>query len=392
MGMGMGERWVEEGPVELKDAPRVSVEVGTGEPSPGDAEIIWDDAPGEAAPPAGRNQVGGRSAPDGDEIAESRREAAAGDPAAVPKVRRRRKPQEDRLVPRPPNGRSGSGGGTAALPAGARQAAAARSQDRAALEPRERAEPPAKTRRRSLNRWLILLVPLIVVATVAWRLRQQRLRESPLIVEKGRSEGIPALDEGNFDRANQLLSAAKSAVNALGGDVEEADTIRHAADEAAIFVDLIPETLEQLLADAGRTDAATWESRFGTLYKGRSIFIDSSITVAPSPGTTSLYQILYRVLPPGEASNFRDGKSGRPDRVGVIDLTGFKLFEQAQPSVGNRVIFGARLASFKYDVDKDSWLIGLQPDSGVFITHTKALGALGYRTGPDVDTTTERGP
>ena len=105
-----------------------------------------------------------------------------------------------------------------------------------------------------------------------------------MIAEKGRIEGIPALDEGNFDKAYQLLSAAKSAVDALGGAVEGADEIRTAAAEAAIFVDLSPRLLEDMLEEAGRTDPDAWASKFETLYKGRAILIDSIITDEPEPG------------------------------------------------------------------------------------------------------------
>jgi hypothetical protein len=237
-----------------------------------------------------------------------------------------------------------------------------------------------------------VLIPLLVVATVAWRYRQQRRKEYPLIAERGRAEGIPALDQGNFDKANQLLSLAKSAVDALGGAIDDADAIRTAADEARIFVDLVPQSPEDLLAEAGRSDPLTWESRFETLYKGRSIFIDSWITYEPKPGSSEAYEILYKVLPPGEASSFRDGKNARPERVCMIDLGGFALFELARPGLGNRVIFGARLESFKYDSEKDSWTIRFEPKSGVFITHTRALEGIGWRSGPEGDEPREGQP
>jgi hypothetical protein len=139
-----------------------------------------------------------------------------------------------------------------------------------------------------------------------------------------------------------------------------------------------------LLAEAGRTDKLTWATRFDTLYKGRTIVVDSEITAEPEPGGTTGYDILYRVLPPGEANNFREGDVSRPDRIAMIDFTGFQLFELATPSVGNRIPFGARLAGFKYDEDRDLWVIRLEPKSGVFIKHTKALETIGWQTGSEV--------
>src|SRR5207247_747776 len=91
------------------------------------------------------------------------------------------------------------------------------------------AVPEAKpaARKRSSHRLIFVLIPLLVVATVGWRYWTQRRQEYPLTAERGRIEGIPALDEGNFDKAYQLLSAAKTAVDALGGAVEDAEAIRH---------------------------------------------------------------------------------------------------------------------------------------------------------------------
>ena len=108
---------------------------------------------------------------------------------------------------------------------------------------------PRKSHRYSL---IFSAVALLVMATIGFRYRQQKRQQYPLIAERGRTEGIPALDEGKFDRAYQLLSAAKSAVDSLGGDIEGADEIREAAEEAAIFIDLSSQTLEQMLKEAGR--------------------------------------------------------------------------------------------------------------------------------------------
>ena len=41
--------------------------------------------------------------------------------------------------------------------------------------------------------------------------------------------------------------------------------------------------------------------------------------------------------------------------------------------------FERKLESFKYDPDSGLWLIRLEPKSGVFITHTKALDTLGWQ-------------
>jgi hypothetical protein len=385
---------VEEGPVELTDAGRVSVEAGDAKASWNKGEIIWDEAPVETAPSVVLNQVRERVAADDIQIAGPpdgvipegvMRGAAARSRGAA--HRRPGKPaQEGRAAPLA----QGDVQGGATVPAendrprrsrssGARQRGQPQNGPQAAV-----LKPKPTSRTRTLNRWLLVLVPLLVIATVAWRLRRQSMQEYPLIAERGRTEGIPALDAGNFDKAYQILSAARTAVDKLGGDVEGADEIRKAADQAAIFIDLLSETPEDLLAEAGRSDPLSWATRFDTLYKGRAILIDSWITAEPDRGGTAGYDIQYRVLPPGEGSNFREGGVSRPPRIGLIDFTGFKLFELATPHIGQRKIFGARLSGFKYDEGRDGWVIRLEPQSGVFITHPEALEAIGWPRAPDV--------
>jgi hypothetical protein len=224
----------------------------------------------------------------------------------------------------------------------------------------------------------------LVIATVAWRIRRSSRQEYPVIAERGKIEGIPALEAGEFDKAYQLLSAAKAAVDALGGAVDDAEKIRQAAAEAAIFVDRTG-SLEEMLDEAGRTSPDVWASRFDTLYKGRTILIESAVLEEPEAGGPSRYLLEYIILPTGAAENFGDVGVARPPRTGLIDLTGFELLELARPRKGDRVSFGARLASFQYDAANDVWLVGLEPKSGVFITHTKALEACGWPRQSDVE-------
>ena len=71
---------------------------------------------------------------------------------------------------------------------------------------------------------LLVIVPCLVIATVAWRYRQQVRQGYPAIVEKGRTEGIKALDEGDFDKAYQLLSAAQGRPSMGWGGQSKAPT------------------------------------------------------------------------------------------------------------------------------------------------------------------------
>jgi hypothetical protein len=380
--------WVQEGPVELTSAARVTVEVADDAPGTSDAEIIWDDDVAEPPPQPGEELPGNATEP---------RHSPATPSAAHAKQRVPRKAAPAAPPPAPAQTRADEAARDADRPAARRPARQTKSDTRApartgrsvreaAAEPAGRAgrSDPAgqvvtarkekRTRRQSLL--ILAVVSSLVVATVIFRTWRRQRQEFPIIAERGRVEGIPALEEGNFDKAYQLLSAAKTAVDSLGGAVEGADKIRGAADEAAIFVDLISQPLEDLLAEAGRISTEAWASKFDTLYKGRAILIDSYITASPDAGA-SKFEIQYVVLPPGEGGSFLAGRNAAPERFGVLDLTGFELLELARPNVGSRVTFGARLASFQYD-GRDNWVIRLEPKSGVFIVHTKALDSLGW--------------
>ena len=330
------ERVVEEGPVELSDPGRVSVDLGADEHLGGDADIIWNDA---IAEPTKRRHHQSRRRQDHRAIRSTSALPAPPTPPLLLRPKRRR--------------RSPAGALLAAGGASQQSTAAGRRQDRT-TEPRtcrlmtisgaaprrgsqsrscgwsgRRGRPRAgdqtpQRQLRTLNRWLLVVVPIVVITTVAWRYWQNVRQQYPQIAEKGRNEGIPALEAGEFDKAHQLLSAAKSAVDSLGGAVNDADEIRQAADEAAVFVNLVTKGLDELLDEAGHaTDPDSWASRFRKRAQGPDGRRGFDRHRTPGEGGSSSYELAVRILPRGEASN----RDGRPERVGVFDLTGFELFD-----------------------------------------------------------------
>ena len=141
-------------------------------------------------------------------------------------------------------------------------------------------------------------------------------------------------------------------------------------------MNLSNQDLGDMLDEAGRTDDPdAWDSKFASVYRGRSVLIDSIVIAAPDGTAGSSYDLALRIFPRGESRN----RDGRPDRYGVFDLTGFRLFDGG-PQVGSRVIFGAKLESFRYDDARDQWVVRLLPKSGVWITHTKALESLEWQS------------
>ncbi len=374
--------WADDGPVELTDPLHGAVEVDHGGAGQGEAEIVWDDEPaGAPASPrvapedlaaeeidAARRKESSTRAREGRRAVEpgagagtsgTDRTRPDGSPA-VPTARARREPSRTPGAARPARPRREPEDGLAPAP----QPFEARS--------RPRHGPPVG---------LIFFVLAVVIGiAVGWRLRRQHLEQLPRVIERGRVEGIPALEAGEFDRAFQLLSAASAAVDTLGGAVEDAEEIRQAAKEAAIFVNICPEKLEDMLAEAGRTDPDTWASRFETLYRGHYCIFDTLVEATPQDGGSGAYQIAYVVFPPGESTRF--GDAGRPDKYATIDLAGFELFENGRPGKESQVKFGAKLRSMEYDSEQGHWVVRLEPKSGVFIQHYRALQVIGW---PDPD-------
>lgn len=248
------------------------------------------------------------------------------------------------------------------------------------VSPRERAAPeipeaPAFSLqdwvRRRRNPLIFTGVALLVVGTIGLRQWRSQLQDFPRQAEIGRTEGLQALDEGQWDKAHQLLARAKRAVDALGGKVEGAEDIRHGADEAALYANLISETLEDLLKQADPDDTSAWPREFATYYKGRAVVVQAEVTAVPGEGQASEYDLDYRILPNGEGDLGRR----RDLRIGRFDLSRFKLIHDLKPKKGTQLAFGARLASFTFDPERGEWLIGLEPDSGVILLHPKALNA-----------------
>lgn len=212
-------------------------------------------------------------------------------------------------------------------------------------------------------------VALLVVGTFGFLSWRSRMAELPKIAEAGRVEGLAALDAGKFDKAHQLLSEAKRAVVSLGDAFEGAEAIKQGADEAAIITQLATASLEEILEQASRADPKEWTKEFERLYRGRSVIMDVHVTGVPNGQGEGAYALDYRV--------FRAGEGGAPQSMGRVDTTGFRLFELIKPKVGDRLTFGARLGSFQFD-GRDEWLVKFEPESGVIMTHAKALEALGW--------------
>ena len=115
------------------------------------------------------------------------------------------------------------------------------------------------------------------------------------------------------------------------------------------------------------------------MYRGRSILVETTITAVPVPDKPgSRYEDAGRIL---------IGRNAEPQAKGRLDYTGFGLFDLSQPKVGETKLFGARLATLELNLAESTWFVTLEPDTGVFLTHTQALEAIHWPTGAPTEET-----
>ncbi|MBV8487247.1 MAG: hypothetical protein JO161_03100 [Planctomycetaceae bacterium] len=374
-----GRMIVEEGPVELTDPARVTVDVPESPDRSDEIEILWEDEAKpepKAAPRRGSSEKreprpdqrdGEPTVPAGDRLARVR-------PASVPNADEVATAGSE--AARLPESIETSSRSARPRPQSRRQGVFDSADAAVQSQPGDNLDSGPTRLLRPHHRPLLISAGLILVilAAVALRSWHQHRQDLPMVAATGWTEGITALEAGKLDHAHQLLSAAAEAVDALGGGVEHADEIRHAAEETALLVDLLPDTLESLLEEAARASPQSWATRFDDLYKGRAVVIDASITATPETSRRNCYELDYLVLAPGESAR------GQP-RYARIDLSGFEAVTLARGKVGDRIVFGGRLESFQYDTQAQEWLIRLASQSGVLFTHHKALEALGWPSG-----------
>lgn len=226
-----------------------------------------------------------------------------------------------------------------------------------------------RTRVRPKRNLLIFAgVILVVVSTVAYRSWRTARQDLPRVAALGKSDGLAALDAGNFDAARQILLPARSAVDSLGDQSPEADAVRQGAQEVEIFTQLCPSTLEEILEEATRAEPDEWPDRFKKLYKGRTVLIDTQVVAVPDTQGRGSHELAYRIFAAGEGE--------KPRGSAKIETRGFRLFDQTKPRVRDRVTFGAKLTSFSYDTESQTWRVGLEPESGVVIVHRQAIESL----------------
>ena len=128
----------------------------------------------------------------------------------------------------------------------------------------------------------------------------------------------------------------------------------------------LPISLSELVKEAHshRQQEGTdqWLEHFSIHYRGKSILLDSEVTVTLSKNDEPTYQLPYLFH--------------LNDDLFVIQLNSLipDLFQYIDLSKPRRVFFGARLESVSPDPKHlNHWIISFQPSSGVLLTRPELL-------------------
>jgi hypothetical protein len=179
--------------------------------------------------------------------------------------------------------------------------------------------------------------------------------------------GLRALDEGNFDFAAQELEAAKTLRERLPGVLSPDDsrklTVFHR--EAVLLADLLTEPLEDVLRHLdGQPDQAV-QSTFSRRYQRKGVVFYAKVR----RDAAGRYEMDYRLF--GARQEAR------------LELADLKLFERLPLQDRRQLLFGVRLAGIQREPN-GVWVLKLDPESGVLITHPGAAAACCFQP-PDLD-------
>jgi hypothetical protein len=186
-----------------------------------------------------------------------------------------------------------------------------------------------------------------------------------------------ALTQGSFETAHQELSRVRT----LPGwekltEAERRDLV-HLQRQAALLADLLEVSLQEIVRHARETAQGEWQLVFAKRYRGKAVLLDAE---GSQDGAGRLrLDHLVRV-------------GGVEARVLLDDLDLVqRLVRQSRLDHPQRLILGVRLESVGQEPN-GSWVIRLQPASGVLMTDRSALGGAcpDLLKGPDLDEVLKR--
>jgi hypothetical protein len=142
--------------------------------------------------------------------------------------------------------------------------------------------------------------------------------------------------------------------------------------EAGLFVDLLSDSVEEILMQAAAEhDDREWQAVFADRYRGKSLIFLAGIHRDSSNRWVLDYDVFVG------------------DRRARIDWENLQLLRSLPLNGSERLLLGVRLANVEPEAGA-SWLVRLQPDSGVLLTDGDALATVYSRPPEGIDEVLKR--
>jgi hypothetical protein len=188
------------------------------------------------------------------------------------------------------------------------------------------------------------------------------------------SAGKKLFGQGQFHEAVRELDEALALHQKYSDSLSAADRKRlvQMHREAHLFINLLSESLEDVLSQAAAEhDDAEWHAVFADRYQGRSVIFFAGIRRDSSNRWALDYDVFVR------------------DKHARIDWENLQLLRNLPFDQSQRLLLGVRLASVEPEAG-GTWVVRLQPDSGVLLTNADALANIILRPPEGIDEVLKR--
>jgi len=177
------------------------------------------------------------------------------------------------------------------------------------------------------------------------------------------TDGAKLLSQGRFHEAITELDEALALREKQPDALSAADrkSLTQAHREAHLYADLLNESVEDILFQAAaEPDDQEWQAAFADRYKGKGVIFFAGIRRDVSDRWVLDYDVFVR---------------NKPAR---IDWENLQLLRDLHLNQPHRLLLGVRLANIEPEIG-GTWVVRLEPGSGVLITNAEAIGKVSSR-------------
>jgi len=196
----------------------------------------------------------------------------------------------------------------------------------------------------------------------------------PKSISEHFAAGKKLFGQGQFHEAVRELDEALALHQKYSDSLSAADRKRlvQMHREAHLFINLFSESLEDVLSQAAAEhDDAEWRAVFADRYESKSVIFFAGIRRDSSNQWALDYDLFVR------------------DKQARIDWENLQLLRNLPFDQSQRLLLGVRLASVEPEAG-GTWVVRLQPDSGVLLTNADALANIFLRPPEGIDEVLKR--